>query len=108
MDESPEDLIEIHAHLIDNAEAERLRLAQDLHDGPIQDLYAVYYQLKEIFPISGDLQAVDDANGQGAAVIPLVQRVIAQLRSLCGELRPPTLISFWTGESHPFPHRRSP
>lgn len=94
MDESPEDLIEIHAHLIDDAEAERLRLAQDLHDGPIQDLYAVYYQLKETFPISGDLQAVDNANGQGAAVIPLVQRVIAQLRSLCGELRPPTLIAF--------------
>lgn len=99
MDENPEDLIEIHAHLMESAEAERLRLALDLHDGPIQDLYAVYYQLKEIFPIVEDQQAVDVANDQGAAVIPLVRRVIAQLRSLCGELRPPTLIAFGLEEA---------
>ena len=86
----------LHRHLIDNVEAERLRLAQDLHDGPIQDLYSISYQLKEMLHPS--------ANGRTEVSAPTVQeinsmlettqQVIDQLRDICGELRPPTLIPF--------------
>jgi signal transduction histidine kinase len=86
----------LHRHLIDNVEADRLRLAQDLHDGPIQDLYSISYQLKEMLHPSSDgctevaaptAQAITD-------MLETTQKVIDQLRGMCGELRPPTLIPF--------------
>ena len=42
------ELAEVQRQLLANAEAERLKLAQDLHDGPIQDLYGVSYQMHEL------------------------------------------------------------
>jgi signal transduction histidine kinase len=42
------ELDELQHHPIESAEKERLRIAQDLHDGPIQDLYAAAYQLQTI------------------------------------------------------------
>jgi PAS domain S-box-containing protein len=45
------ELAEVQRRLMDNAEAERLRLAQDLHDGPLQDLYGINFKLHEIEPV---------------------------------------------------------
>ncbi|HZW03522.1 MAG TPA: PAS domain S-box protein, partial [Anaerolineaceae bacterium] len=42
------ELSEVNRRLIDSAEVERLQLAQELHDGPLQDLYSVTYQLSEL------------------------------------------------------------
>lgn len=86
----------LHRHLIDNIEAERLRLAQDLHDGPIQDLYSISYQLKEMLQSSSDGR-VEVAAPTGQEIVSMLettQKVIDQLRGICGELRPPTLIPF--------------
>ena len=39
------DLAEIQRNLMDSIEAERTQLARELHDGPMQDIYAVIYTL---------------------------------------------------------------
>lgn len=86
----------LHRRLIDNVEAERLRLAQDLHDGPIQDLYSISFQLKEMLRPPGDGRTGTTVLSvqELASVLETTQQVIDQLRRICGELRPPTLIPF--------------
>ncbi|CAM2064106.1 HATPase-c domain-containing protein [Sulfidibacter corallicola] len=63
-------------------ENERLRIARDLHDGPIQDLHAI--QLRLSLTPSGVHRETDT----------YLRRVIQQLRWLCGELRPPAITQF--------------
>jgi two-component system sensor histidine kinase ComP len=76
--------------LIENIEKERLHLAQDLHDSPIQDLYGLIYQLD-------DLQdGLVDPDG-GKIVVEFqytLHKVVNSLRTICGELRPPSLSPF--------------
>ncbi len=69
---------EIHHRLMESSEMERLRLAQELHDGAMQDLYGVRYSLPE------------GSNGAGDKI----QTVISRLREICGELRPSVLAPF--------------
>jgi signal transduction histidine kinase len=86
----------LHRRLIDNVEAERLRLAQDLHDGPIQDLYSISFQLKEMLNASGvdSTEAGASKAHEITSMLETTQKVINQLRGICGELRPPTLMPF--------------
>jgi PAS domain S-box-containing protein len=86
------ELSELQVRLIESLEAERLHLAQELHDGPIQDLYAISYQLKSIEDtLHEDLQ---NGNRSEIAIVDKIQEVVAVLRSICGDLRPPTLAPF--------------
>lgn len=89
------ELAEVQRRLIDSLESERLFLAQELHDGVIQDLYGVVFSLKSIedvmkegkiapFPGSDSLQLSKES----------VQHAIDSLRTICGELRPPALAPF--------------
>ncbi len=78
------------ARTVEVAEAERMALAADLHDGPIQHLTAVTLTL--------DLLAKKLARGETAGTAALAQRlresVAAEMRSLrrlMTELRPPIL-----------------
>lgn len=70
---------EIHQRLMDSREHERLHMAQDLHDGAVQDLYGIRFKIQ-----SGNEPDAD----------AMVQDVITQLRQICGELRPPVLAPF--------------
>ncbi len=103
-------LAELKQHLQRNIEMERLRLAQDLHDVPLQQLYAVIYKLEE-------LRA--RAMPQNAPVIEQaiadIQKTLNSLRSTASELRPPALSRFGLekairsyiedfGEKHPDIH----
>jgi len=81
------ELDEVHRRLIDSVEAERIFIAQELHDGPIQDLYVITYQLKAMDG-SGPLK---EALSQSKETL---QHVISMLRSICGDLRPPALAPF--------------
>jgi PAS domain S-box-containing protein len=82
------ELQEIQRRLLEAAELERLRLAQDLHDGPMQDLYGAIFQLRALEEEAGALQPRLAAAG---AALNEVQKT---LRTITRELRPPTLDPF--------------
>jgi signal transduction histidine kinase len=87
--------IEMQHHLIQFREMERLHIAQDLHDGPLQDLIGVSFNLSEIIN-----SAASQATGNETWLIKLIgvrdtlKQQIRDIRSFCSDLRPPTLIPF--------------
>ncbi len=81
---------ELNRRLIEGRESERRHLAQDLHDGPIQDLYGVSYTLKSLENnSSGEVDANALMEVQGT-----LSNVIRSLRGIMGDLLPPTLAPF--------------
>jgi len=84
------ELAEVQRRLTDSREAERLHLAQELHDGPIQDLYGISYRLAELAPILPGEAGLE----QMAAIQATLQRVVRTLRAMSVELRPPALAPF--------------
>ena len=84
------DLAEVERQLIDSVEIERLRLARELHDGPVQNLYGVSYMLSML----GDNIKDETGLGQLEAAQERVRQIVDNLRSIYGELRPPTLAPF--------------
>jgi signal transduction histidine kinase len=84
------ELAELQRRLIDSTEAERLALAQELHDGPMQDLYGITYQMDAI----RNGVTPDEREQKINAVQNELQNVIQTLRATAGELRPPTLTAF--------------
>lgn len=87
--EMERELVEVKRLLIDAPEAERLMLSQELHDGPMQDLYGVFYQLKSLEgKLTGkDVEIVSSCSDT-------INHVVHLLRGFAGQLRPPTLNSF--------------
>jgi ligand-binding sensor domain-containing protein/signal transduction histidine kinase len=80
-------IAEAQRRLSEGREQERLHLARELHDGPVQDLYTAKLRLSlaaEAADLNGELRPVEEALG----------RVNAALRGICGELRPPALGPF--------------
>jgi PAS domain S-box-containing protein len=88
--QSERDRVELQQRLIEGREAERLQLAQELHDGPVQELYGVIYILSDL------AQAVTSPADQAhfADARELLQRVVRGLRLMASESRPPTLAPF--------------
>ncbi|MBE0697404.1 MAG: PAS domain S-box protein [Anaerolineaceae bacterium] len=84
------ELAETHRHLFESVEAERKALSQELHDGPLQDLYGVMLSLEEIRPHVVDNDAVSEFETCKTSV----QNVLQTLRTICGDLRPPALSHF--------------
>ncbi|MCB0171975.1 MAG: PAS domain-containing protein [Anaerolineae bacterium] len=84
------ELAELRQKLIEDRETERLHLAQELHDGPLQDLHSVTLRLGELEPM------LPDENGLAlmVAVQATLQHVIQTVRAMCGDLRPPALAPF--------------
>jgi signal transduction histidine kinase len=85
-----QELAEVQRRLLDRVEAERLQLSQDLHDGPIQELYAIALQLSGLI----DKTDKNDVRNEIVLCERQLQKVIRSLRSTAGELRPPTLTPF--------------
>ena len=84
------EISELKHRLYEGIEAERMSIARDLHDGPIQDLYSISFILKGISP-------EQDVNSLQSDIINIndtLQKVVNTLRSICGELRPPVLAPF--------------
>lgn len=83
------ELAEVRRHLIDLPEAERLMLSQELHDGPMQDLYGVFYGIKGLErKLSGEDAEIISSSAE------TINHVIHELRDFAGQLRPPTLKAF--------------
>jgi PAS domain S-box-containing protein len=84
------ELAEVQHRLIESRETERIYLAQELHDGPLQVLYSVSYHLRDL----GDVLPDEVSMGRMVAAQALLQQVIRMLRTITGELRPPALAPF--------------
>lgn len=81
---------ELQIRLMDQREEERVRIARNLHDGPLQDLIALSFTLQAM-----------GTNGQGQAigsdlfaVREGILKLAGELRTVCNELRPPSTIRF--------------
>ncbi len=87
-------LQDAHRRLLTEREDERKHLARELHDQTIQDLLGVNYRLEAIeeddvagSPVQAKLQDIRHN----------IRRLIGELRTVCGELRPPTIDSLGLG-----------
>jgi PAS domain S-box-containing protein len=84
------ELLEVQRQLDAGREQERLRLAQELHDDPLQELYGVIYQIEAV---NANLEDPENQN-ELHEMRNSVQNVIDKLRTICGDLRPPALTPF--------------
>jgi len=84
------ELAEVQRRLLDSGEAERLHLAQELHDGPLQELHGVAYQLSSLV----DAIESETEKQQLIEAKESLFSAIHTLRATTGELRPPALAPF--------------
>ena len=83
------EMTELKNRLQDGLELERLRLARDLHDGPLQDLQSERYKIEELRK-----QAKPPLREELAGLSRHIEKIMEALRSSAKELRPPTLSNF--------------
>ncbi|NMB88874.1 MAG: PAS domain S-box protein [Chloroflexi bacterium] len=82
--------IEVQHRLSQQRDEERAQIARDLHDGPVQELIALTFDLSDLRDMtreSGLLSKIADMNA-------FIQRQIRNLREYSSELRPPSLVHF--------------
>jgi signal transduction histidine kinase len=81
--------MELQRRLLEHSEKERIELARNLHDGPIQSLVGLGFSLQ----IIKDIQKADRMDGDGELhqMGVEIKNAIAELRGFCNELRPPVL-----------------
>lgn len=92
---SRETLAQTQRQLLRSREAERARLARELHDGPVQALVALNMQLGLAQPALSQVNA-----GLATTLAEMraeVQTLLADLRQVCVELRPPMLDTLGLG-----------
>jgi PAS domain S-box-containing protein len=85
--QSAVELAEMRRRLLESGEVERLRLAQELHDGPMQDLYGTVFQLSTF-------SSGNNGEGKSAEIHDLQEKmksIANTIRVIVGELRPPTI-----------------
>ncbi len=82
--------IEIQRRINDRLEAERIHLARELHDGPIQSLQLSGFQLTGL----EEVQESRERTGNLDQIRNTISDVIQELRGICGNLRPPALVHF--------------
>lgn len=87
------EIVEVQHRLIDVEENERLRLAREIHDGPLQELHSLD------FGLVGLARQLDDTQVQAQLVEmrAVLQNVSRTLRTLCQKLHPPALDPFGLG-----------
>ncbi|HLF75327.1 MAG TPA: PAS domain S-box protein [Anaerolineales bacterium] len=83
------EVAELNSRLQNSMELERLRLAQELHDNPMQALYSAIYRIEE-------LRAMADPELKAALekINNDIKIVLRDLRATAKELRPPTIFNF--------------
>jgi PAS domain S-box-containing protein len=84
--------IEVQRLLIEQREQERLQIARDLHDGPLQEITAASFALQSML-IDCQRQSPDQATGF-ETIRTSLQAAASELRGYAQELRPPVLTRF--------------
>jgi PAS domain S-box-containing protein len=82
--------IELQQRLLEQREQERMQIARELHDGPMQEVLGAIYALKGIIASGADTNLTNDLRG----VVDTLSAQLAELRGYASELRPPTLVQF--------------
>jgi PAS domain S-box-containing protein len=82
--------IELQRRLLDQREQERLQIARDLHDGPVQEVTGAMYALQHV------ILDVEDQKLRKPLeeIYRSLNEQIGELRVYAGELRPPSLSKF--------------
>jgi PAS domain S-box-containing protein len=83
-------MLKVQHLLVAQREQERLQIARDLHDGPIQDLISLRFTIQSALAMTGDKDLTEILNG----VQDEAQKLVTALRGVCNELRPPVLSKF--------------
>ncbi len=89
LDQLNQALQEANHRLIVEREAERKALARELHDQVIQDLLSFNYQIEHIEEEIEQADALTELQNIRRGI----REVVAMLRQMCSDLRPPTLDS---------------
>lgn len=85
------ELAEMQRRLMDSVESERTLLARELHDGPMQEIYAIMYRLAWL----GNSKSLDDDLAKELGFIQdKLKDINSSLRSTSRDLRPATLSEF--------------
>lgn len=82
--------VEVQQRLIQQREQERLDLARDLHDGPLQEITAIIFGLAEAMEMAEKGPRLEKL----AWVKDTLRSLAQEIRSFCNELRPPALAPF--------------
>lgn len=82
--------IEVQRRLMQSREKERLRIAQDLHDGPLQNLIGITFEIKDL--TAGITEPAP--RQQAEALEAALQNTIKEIRVFSSQLRPPVLTPF--------------
>lgn len=87
------ELAEVQHRLLDSQETERLMLAQELHDGTIQELFSINFQLADI---GNDIQqaGLEKTGEKLKNASEMTHKVVQGLRNISRDLRPPALAPF--------------
>jgi signal transduction histidine kinase len=88
--ERTEELLEMQRRLIDGLEAERSQLAREIHDGPMQEIYALSYRLAGVDPNLSTEASQEEIQAINKELI----RINNSLRAISQELLPSTLSKF--------------
>jgi signal transduction histidine kinase len=87
-------LQDAHRRLLTERELERKHLAREIHDQVIQDLLSENYRLEEI---SEAEDVTPELRDDMIDVRERLRTLVANLRQICGDLRPPTIDSLGLG-----------
>ncbi|MBE0697772.1 MAG: response regulator, partial [Anaerolineaceae bacterium] len=82
--------MEVQHRLLEQREMERMTIARNLHDGPVQDAVGLVFSLQSV------INSVEPCETQGILqnIRGQAKELAAELRSVCNELRPPSLMRF--------------
>jgi len=83
--------IEIQRRIIEQREQERLQIARDMHDGPLQTFTAAGFLLQSLLDDTAHMPELHQALRN---LKQDLQTGVVELRAYASELRPPTLASF--------------
>ena len=92
--EMQQELTELRRHIHHSMENERKILAQELHDGPMQDLHSISFQIAAIID-----DASDEVRQQLELIWDTVKELNKELRAISYNLRPPALSKFGLARS---------
>lgn len=82
--------VEVQRRLLEYREKERQEIARDLHDGPVQDLSSLIFNLQFTKESIHDPTVLGELDQIGLSL----KSVVNDLRGMINELRPPSLIRF--------------